>query len=309
MNRLLCVVIAASAAACGSDGVSIDGFDDAYLDAYCEYQVRCQYQPSVAACKASEALNDSTFLTVVDGVRGGTISYDEEQAGACIDEIRDASCAFEGFHTTSACSMFTGNVDFGGACFVSAECASDASCVPTDANCDPDVTCCPGTCGMGTAPVPAGGTCGENDTCVDGTYCKPGAGDTGTCTALITSVGAACDSFVACANPMICDVFAASPTCIRPAGSGEMCDLESLIPCADSREYCDPATMKCAPAAAVGASCATADCVSFASCINDTCQADVEAGGTCSDATPDCLGSLECTNGTCQLEPAGMSCL
>lgn len=311
MFKLVLVFTALTATACGSDGVSIDDFSTKYSDAYCANQAKCQGAKTVAECKASQSLNDTSFLTLLEAVQNGTVKYDEGTGADCIDSVRGASCNFEGLYEENACEdLFVGTVAQGGACAIDAECAGSAPCNPTNVNCDSDVMCCPGTCGTAQVVVASGGSCGENDTCADGTYCKPPATTgNGTCTALITTSGAACDSFFACANPMVCNLFAAAPTCETSAPSGGTCNPDQLIPCADGREHCDGATLKCVGPLADGAPCETSsECANYASCTG-TCQADLGVGATCNDTTPDCAGSLDCTNGTCQLPPAGMSCL
>jgi hypothetical protein len=272
--------------------------------------VKCGSEPSVAACKASISLDNNEFLTLIDGAKSGAINYNEDQASACIDSVRAPSCTFEGLHGDDPCGeAFTGSVAMGGPCFIGEECAGGASCEQTDDNCDSDTTCCPGTCGTPSVDVAAGAPCGPNDVCPDNQYCKlPETGDVGTCTALLTSAGAACDDFFACADPMICNLFSDMPTCEKSAGSGESCDPDALIPCVKDTDHCD-ATSTCVGALADGAACeSSTECAPSSTCAG-TCQANVAAGGACTEDGPSCLGSLECTNGTCQAPPAGMSCL
>lgn len=310
MHRFLLPFLVVSGAACGSDGVSLDDFSNAYVDAFCEGAVKCGSQPSVADCKASVALNNNSFLTLIDSAKSGSVKYNEDQAGACLDALKAPTCTFEGLHSEDACDgAFTGTIAQGGACVASAQCAGGASCEQTDENCDRDEMCCPGTCGAPSVEVAAGAPCGDNDICPANQYCKPPAtGDIGTCTALLTSAGAACDSFFACADPMICNLFAETPTCERPVATGETCDPDALIACLDNEDHCN-AMMKCAAPLADGAACeSSSECALDSTCVG-TCQQNVALGGTCSDSTADCLGSLECTSGTCQAAPAGMSCL
>jgi hypothetical protein len=310
MTRFLVPCLLLSVAACGSDGVSIDDFENSYLDAYCAGEVKCGYQPSVADCKASISLDGYTFLTLIDAAKSGTVKYNEEAAGSCLDSYREPTCRFDGLHTEDACEgTFTGTIPMGGACVISAECAGGASCTQTDENCDRDAMCCPGTCGAPTVEVAAGAPCGENDICPDNQYCKPPAsGDVGTCTAFITTEGTACESFFACANPMICNLFADMPTCEKPVATGETCNPDALIPCLVNADHCD-ASMKCVGPLADGAACETSsECGPDSTCLA-TCTPNVTKGGACGDTTADCLGGLECTGGTCQLGPAGMSCL
>jgi len=295
-----------TASACGSDGVSIDDYAAKYLDAYCNSAVRCSDSASAAECKATNPIDGES--TVLDAVKGGTIAYDEGQAQACIDEVSGQNCNFEGFYTTSACdTVFTGKVAMGGACQISAQCAGDATCVQTDMNCDRDTMCCAGTCGAPSTTVAMGGSCAaETAECAEGTYCN----GSDVCAALITTAGTACDSFLACANPMICNIFADMPTCEKPAGKGETCSLDALIACADFSQFCDPATMKCVAAVAVGGACPDGvDCVGYATCVSGTCQKNADKGGACSDTGVECLGSLDCTNGSCVAPPPSTSCL
>jgi hypothetical protein len=309
MNRFLVPCLVLSIAACGNDSVSLDDFEGAYLDAYCEGAVKCGGQPSLAACKASLNLDTNSFLTLFGAAKSGTIKYDEEQAAACLDSVREPSCTFEGLHGDDPCSeALTGTVAMGGECFISAECVGGATCTATDENCDDNTMCCPGTCGTPSVDVAAGAPCGENDICPNNQYCKlPETGDVGTCTALLTSVGAACDDFFACADPMICNLLSETPTCEKSVGTGETCDPEALIPCVEDRDHCDESNT-CVGPLAEGAVCeSSSDCAADSTCL-DTCQQNIAAGGACSANGPDCLGDLECVNGTCQLDPAGMSC-
>jgi hypothetical protein len=125
--------------------------------------------------------------------------------------------------------------------------------------------------------------------------------------------GAPCDDLDACANPMICDVFATASTCARPAARGATCNpMMTYFPCADTRDYCDATTMKCTQNVAVGQACDGAngaECIGYARCTNMVCQALALAGATCTagmDST--CLGDLECPNGTCTLAAPQTAC-
>ncbi len=316
MSKLWLAVIASTAVGCGgSDGISIDNLLDSIQDASCEQAVRCQDQPDEATCKSTTFFNDTGSLTIIAGVKGGTIKYDSSKAEDCVDSIRDGSCAFEGFSSSdSPCEdMLSGTVAVGGACQISAECAGDARCAQTDPNCDSDMMCCAGTCMAGDPEVPSGGACGDNSgPCADGTYCKYTSQTGGTCTSLITTAGTPCDSLDACAGNMICDIFANAPTCIQPAASGGTCDPAVLLPCADFREHCDEATMKCVPGLANGAACEfSGECRPDSTCANGTCQVNAGVGGACPDDGVSCLGDLDCseTNMTCTAPTAGMSCL
>lgn len=308
MTKHWLALLVATASACGSDSVSIDDYAAKYLDAYCASAVRCNDSATIAECKATNSLDSDGFATLLDAVHGGTVDFDGGQAQACLDQVTAQNCEFDGFHTTSACDdVFGGTVAQGGACAIDAECAGGASCVQTDMNCDPDMMCCPGTCGAPATTVASGGSCAAAGAeCAEGTYCN----GQDICAALVTTAGTACDSFAACANPMICNVFADMPTCEKPAATGETCSPDALLACIDFNNFCDPMTLKCVANLAVGAACTQeTNCVGYATCVSGTCQKNSGVGGTCSDTGVDCLGSLDCTNGSCVAAPAGTSCL
>lgn len=303
-------------AACGGGGgVGPDDLEDEFIDANCDFLVKCEGSPDKATCDASLFLDGNEFASILAAVDRGTITYDEDAAQACVDAIRGQGCEFDGFHSADPCEdVFQGTVQPGGACFVDLECAGTGVCNQTDPSCDPDVACCPGTCAMGPTESAAGGPCGDElHFCALGTYCKASAtGGNGTCTAVVTMEGAACDEIDGCANPMYCnlDFMTGTGTCKAAPGSGETCSREDLLPCADNRDYCDPATMKCVRSAAVGAACGNGiSCVDYASCINSVCVADLEAGAACTvDTGAECHGSLDCIGGVCTAPPPGMAC-
>ncbi|MBA3821205.1 MAG: hypothetical protein H0X17_20135 [Deltaproteobacteria bacterium] len=314
--RVACVFGVVFSAACGGGGGSVgpDDLADEVEGASCDQAVRCESVPDRAACDSSTQVEDRDLLTILGAVDDGTIKYDSEAAGDCADFIGDASCSFEGFHTENPCQdIFEGTVAAGGACFVDLQCAGFGECVQTDANCDGDVTCCPGTC-MGTfTESPIGGPCDDDlHFCGTTAYCESSATGAGTCTALIAD-GTACSEIDACANPLYCnlDFTTGTGTCKAAAPSGGSCSRMDLLPCADSREYCD-ATSKCVKRVAVGGACGPEiSCVGYATCNGTICVADLKAGAACvvDSEGPDCLGDLECIGGTCQLPPIGASCL
>jgi hypothetical protein len=320
-KHLLGIWCVVTAAACGGGGGSVaaDDLISELYDVQCETATDCGQFESDAACHASiDPSGGAEFQSILAAIDKGTITYDEDKAGDCIDLYRDQSCEFTGFHDsvdTSVCDqVFTGTVALGGACMISEECAGTGACSPTDTSCDPETACCPGTCVAGDGGdliSQEGGPCNDDmHTCDSALYCSAASSDVpGTCAQPIAGEGSACTDVDSCANPMYCDVFSDTPTCVRPPSTGETCDPQALLVCADSRDYCD-ATMKCARAGDAGATCASDDeCLSYASCINGACVAQGGPGATCGGASdPDCAGDLECTNGTCALPPAGPTC-
>ena len=299
----------------GGGGVSVEDLPDEIEGAQCDRAVACEGIADRATCEAAVDLNDAEFGALQAAVKDGTIKYDSGKAADCADSFGSTDCSFPGFHEDNPCDdVFTGTVATGGACVIDLQCANFGSCV-TMPSCDPETTCCTGTCmGMATES-PIGGPCGnETSFCGFDAFCKtPATGGAGTCTALIAGEGTACDEIDACVNPLYCNLNfqTGTGTCKKAAASNATCSRMDLIPCADSRDYCDPTMLKCVRDAAVGAACPTGvQCVGFASCIAGTCVADIAAGGACSvDTGADCAGNLECIGGTCKLPPVGMTCM
>ncbi|MDQ3366478.1 MAG: hypothetical protein M3680_13715 [Myxococcota bacterium] len=314
MIKQLVWVVCVFAAACGGGGLSPDDLADEVAGASCDQAVRCESVPDRASCDAAVQVEDRDLLTILGAVDDGTIKYDKNAAADCADFIGDASCSFAGFNTENPCQdIFEGTVPAGGACFLDLQCAGFGECVQTDENCDSELACCPGTC-MGTfSESPIGGPCDDDlHFCGPSAYCVEAASGAGTCTALLAA-GAACTELDSCVNPLYCNLnfTTGTGTCKAAAPTGGSCSRMDLLPCADSREYCDATTSKCIKRVAVGGACGTGiSCVGYASCINMVCVSDLKAGEACQAETgPDCLGDLECIGGTCQIPPVGASCL
>jgi hypothetical protein len=310
-NRLVLVLFVIGCG--GGGGVSIGALPDELEDAQCKNAVACQGIADKMTCENAIDFDNEDYRTIKAGVDDGTIKYDADKAGDCVDSFGNTDCSFAGFHDENPCEdIFTGTVATGGACVIDEQCANGGECVVAG-SCDPEVTCCTGACMGSLLESPVGGPCGdETHVCALDAYCKTSETGPGTCTAVITAEGAACEDIDACANPMYCNVLTAMPTCKKPAASGATCSRMDLLPCTDSREYCDATSLKCTPRVAVGGACsAQLPCVGFASCIGGSCMADLPAGAACQNTatSPDCAGNLECTNGTCALPPIGMTCM
>jgi hypothetical protein len=318
-KTLLCLLVLGSSACGGGGGgaIGFGEFPDELESADCDFEVECGLMPDVGTCQDALAFDDGEIGSLQVAIDAGTVLFDEDAAGACVDSVRNQGCAFPGFHIDDPCvDVFAGTVAEGGACNIDAECSGNALCEATDPACDPTVACCPGTCGPSTEPQPIGGACESSSDCEDDAFCNIPAGQqAGTCDALITQQGASCNDFAACANPMICEITDFQNfvgTCEIPAAREATCDPNRLIPCTDLRDYCDPTATTCTPAIDVGGACdddAGVFCLGFASCINLTCTADPGLGETCpTDGSQSCLGSLGCDNGTCALGPSSPVC-
>jgi hypothetical protein len=301
---------------CGGGGVSLGDLPDKIEDAQCDRAVACEGAKDRTTCEGSTAIDTGEFGTIEAGVEDGTIKYDEDKASACIDLLGDTDCDFAGLDQDNPCEeIFIGTVPTGGQCVTDLQCANFGECEFTG-TCDPDITCCTGTCAGSVTESALGGPCGDElHVCAANSFCKPPASGSGAgvCTALITTEGGACEAIEACANPMYCNInfTTGDGACKKPAPSGAACSLMDLLPCADSREYCDATTQRCVADAAVGATCGNGvQCVGYASCVNGTCLADIAAGGACTPSDgADCAGSLDCENGICVLPAPGMTCM
>jgi len=276
---LIGCLFASLAAACGGgdDSISFPDFPDELINAQCDNGVQCGSFPDDASCQAASDIDPGQVQTIQNAIDDGTIIFHEDAAAACVDFQASQDCDFPGFHSdvdNPCADIFEGTVAVGGACDIDIECADQGLCNPTDPNCDPNTACCPGTCEAGqpiNENVAIGGTCNDTSECVSTAYCKvPQGADTGTCTAVITQDGAACDPdsfFDSCANPMICDIFAASPICETPQPTGAACVDSDLLPCIDSRDICEAGT--CAPAHEPGEPCPMGnECIGYATCVN-----------------------------------------
>ena len=220
------------------------------------------------------------MLTVVAGVKRGTIRYDGASARVCLDAI-DTDCA-DPIEPAACDNVFRGTVPAGGACVIDGECVNRGRCLKPD-TCT--VACCVGTCEAVGAPIAIGGACDypfSSTPCVAGAFCG-----NRTCTAR-RPVGAACGSGPdECLDPAVC--------LYRPDGSGETCTVISSEPgaacvpganfgCGRDDETCNATTSLCTKRAAPGGACQTyGDCVGYAYCDTaaGTCKARVALGQAC----------------------------
>jgi len=301
-------------AGCGSDSISIEDLPDEVKDARCDNLVRCEGVVDRATCDAAVVAANEQVPEIKAGIANGTIKYSSGKAGDCVDELSGESCEFTGLHNPSACSdILSGTVATGGACTIDEQCANHGECAPTDDSCNPSTACCAGTCAGGTTESALGGPCDdEMHTCAATAYCKTAETGPGTCTALVTAEGGACDELAACVNPLYCNLNFQTGVgaCKKPAASNAACSRMDLLPCADGRDYCNATSLTCVRRVAVGAACsAMAPCVNYASCVTGTCQADIPLGGTCNPQSgADCAGDLDCVGTTCQVPAAGPVC-
>jgi hypothetical protein len=300
------MAIAVLCACGGDDGISASDYAEAIEDANCDWLMECGFIKERAACTDSW-FSTTGLETLVGGTKDGTVSYDESAAAACADEVRDADCNFTGLRSglDGECQdVFEGKVAVGGSCYFSDECEGEAACLLIDNNCE--MACCPGTC---TAwPVLADGQPCDGSIpgrCGNASYC---GGTPLICRALVGE-GQPCEDFGACQDPMLCNIFVASPVCLRPVATGETCRLDALLPCIDYRDACDPATLKCVRSPAIGEACIPdgIPCQGFAYCSANVCTQNPGAGGACNSDVR-CLQDLECIGGVCTAPMAPIDC-
>jgi hypothetical protein len=262
---------------------------------------------TVAECLARELLACDDALAVSDtgATPGGQV--------ACGSAIAAETCAvFLGGTVPAACDAVGPGT---GTCSFAAQCATSFCAIGANALCglcqaEPvaGASCAANGCGQSlvcnsklvcTAPAPLNGTCNATTPCDGGMACV-GTGGTGSCKALLTTLGASCDS-----------------------------THKTLPPCnGDFGLTCSEATEKCVaqPIVSAGSACGIVSnvdtaCGSGASCViptsqtKGTCVAPAGDGSACdTKAGPNCLFPARCiptappaTAGTCQF-PGSISC-
>jgi hypothetical protein len=322
MTRLgICAVVCAIfVQGCGGgSSVSLDQFKDQDINTLCDRLVRCGVVSDKAFCVAvyQQLYNDANLKA---GVANGSISYDPNLAGQCLDTLDGASCdpsSMDSRVEPQACKdAVKGNRHPGDACYFDLQCSSD-TCNITNPNCG--MACCAGMCGPDpAAPAAIGSSCAMT-TCVDGAYCDA----TQKCAALL-AIGMSCQSNNECAYGSVCagattPVCTATPKagdpCINQFGTntcvadGLLCDatthcvglLDKGATCDPQNSACkgdlacDPTTMKCTVFPSDGQPCTTG-CQP-----PDTCVINGTAG-TCTPPQANgaaCQNSRQCTSGFC----------
>ena len=298
-------MVAACGGGSGGGSISLDDLPDELELAQCEAEVACGTMPDVETCLAANFVDrDDELKTLAAAVEAGTITYDSDAAGECLDFFRGVTCRLsstidqEAFQ--AACGdVFVGQVAEGGACIDDEECVDDGQCFVAACG----EACCVGECVPGEGPgggtVEIGGDCSEAD-CVSGAYCQNDfMTGTAVCAAVVAS-GGACEDFDACAQGLWCAGFdfETPGTCSAPPDRGESCEGFGLCDRAD--DYCDPADQICKAVKGPGETCMvdSNECAQYTTCLDGTCTAYPGDGGDCS-VIQECLGDLDCSSGTC----------
>jgi hypothetical protein len=320
--RLTVAVVTLAAASCGGDrgrAVPVDDLEGDLLNAECEVLVICGSVPDRATCLASVRLNSARFATLKTDVAAGTVVYDAQAAGACVDVFKNvASCKqtemgdIQSRIDATCGKVFIGSLPAGGGCFFDEECADGGICGSQTCSSD---GCCAGTCLARPTPIPVGGDCSNpllNQECAAGTVCAANAAGGGTCKAPLPA-GARCGPYDRCALPYHCggtvDPVTNEGTCTAPPARGQSCDMSG--DCDDGRDYCDP-NYVCTSRIALGGACSTPEaCVDYATCDGTMCVAKPGPDASCGPYPPDrCPLSLSCDTTTmhCSLPPPPPAC-
>ena len=137
-TRLTLAVATLGAASCGGASgrsVPVDDFEGDLLSAECDFLIICGAVPDRATCLASLRLDSARFATLKTDVAAGTVAYDGQAAGACVDVFKNLmSCKQTVMgdvqqRLDATCGkVFTGSLPAGGACFFDEECANRGLC-------------------------------------------------------------------------------------------------------------------------------------------------------------------------------------
>ena len=324
-----CAVLSIAAVACSRPSIALSDLDREIQQARCEHLVRCQLLPDEALCLATTRPTPNPSLSAA--VAAHKITYDGEQARACVDATANQGCdlaAHDAHIPAAACSqMLRGHVADGDSCSIDAECASGTCVLPAEC---PDTGCCVGQCRATQDPAAAGSACNKPRDCKAGLVC----GADLSCHAPVGE-GQACRSDPECNDGLAClggttDV---PGTCHPLPRAGERCPFQR---CASANLRCDAATNTCIAVGLPGAPCMSSiecsiylecdatshTCREFprlgmtcdGTCIDDSfCMLD-SAGqtGTCAALLPDsspCAGDHECVSGYCPDGPVFRSCV
>jgi len=296
------------------------------LEARCEYLVRCGYMPDDDTCRASQSY-DQSLVQALGGTSFNRAGYDEEQAAAWLDTLRNLGCQATTenvrLYAEARAPVFAGRIELGGACFADDECMDDGVC--DRAACSFDQLCCTGECveqkvlTVGErCPLPQDGVrltaaCDETAYCQlppdDGSGMPP---TEGTCQ-IRSDNGLPCDQVDGCFDGQRCDQ-GGTNNCYKLSESGEQCNPSlQRGSCIGVNDVCSPSSSECVIAPGPGEACVLGQCAGWARCQDDgmgnqTCIGLLTAGEACDGSIP-CLGDLNCRDGSCQLSTTVLVCV
>jgi len=275
-------------------GVDYAHFDDALIDARCNYYVRCGVAAAVTECQAfytRTALDTANTQSALDA---GKLVYHADTAQACLDAYAGLSCdttAQTPADLAICTDVLTGTLAEGDNCAFSKECDSNNCVKPTCTS-----ACCTGTCGAAQTLPAIGQPC--TAFCADDAYC----GIDGMCHAPLGD-GAACDT-EPCAYGLYCaGRVGTMPGRCRPLPHlGQPCEGA----CAEAGATCYNAF--CVELGLLDDACtANAQCSMFYNCTNSSCALLPTLGMPC---TTTCYEAAYCDGTTCIAQKAnGSTCV
>ncbi len=256
---------------------------------------------SVEECKSGIAEDGGIEVEDLSvSIEAGRLVLDRQHSGACKDDIVSQFCTvgFSGEEPSSCMQLVAGQVEEGGYCLDSSECAGDSWC-RFDEECYGTCEELPGNCGDET--------CSADEFCdfefVDGEFedfCSPRATE-----------GEACDYSEQCLHSLYCSPL--SETCIpievKSAGEachilnhfcepGYRCEIEELDPLGDLEG-------ECTPMGQAGETChLDFECAAGLFCQQEV-PGDITEGGTCRaplSAGEECEDDNQC-EGYCGFDP------
>jgi hypothetical protein len=218
-------------------------------------------------------------------VAAGRTRIDEQQAAACADLIRGASCATLEPDPSPCDELYVGLVPAGGTCLSFADCAKGTACrVPGNA--------CGGTC---VAVRQIGESCdlSGNMNCVSHASCEQGH-----CVARVhQGQGGPCASDFDCRDGVLSDALYCPEPPDPKAGTCQA--VKSAGPCARNEEcqaryYCAPDSHTCTLRLAAGARCTPGE---------DACENTSACAGTTGAAGTTCVSLPRPVGSSCSRRP------
>lgn len=253
-----------------NNGKNPEQWCEDYLDAYCDYAVRCGQMHAKESCiEASRLVMAACRAQIQPAIQKGRMTIDGGRISTCFAFIsNEMSCEDESGDPTTASddcnAMFTGTVAAGGACYVDLECTEGHYC--------DDSSTCPGIC---TPQVGVGETASRSSACETGLY-----------------------------------LYWSNDTCQAPVAAGASCaplpgafDPQECV----AGHFCDSDTELCTPNRAAGEACTdSAECEGTLRCLEDQCRAIGGPGASCTSWF-ECKSDLYCEEapegmpGTCKV--------
>jgi hypothetical protein len=260
--------------ACGGDSIALKDLQTESIDARCAYLVKCGLFADNQTCQTFFIVTaDPSAQAAVDAKK---LSYSGENAAACLEQIKSASCdstSKTAREQPEPCKhIFNGLAKMGEACAFDTECQSQNCVIPGSAMGD----CPQGTCGPQIPLAKAGESCTGVD-CDVGLFCNSSS----QCQTLVAANGA-CDFASDCDYGLGCIGASGAMTCQALPKIGSMCPNGA---CEEIGAVCNMAK-SCVKAGLPGDACASDfDCTFFGVCdmTSSKCANYPSRGQMCDD--------------------------